>query len=217
MPNPIRVLIVDDHPLVRRGIGDLINRQEDMEVVGEADSISGALQMLGQVSPDLLTVDLSLKDGSGLELLKDVKARNPSLKMLVSSMQDETLYAERCIKAGAKGYINKEEATDKVIDAIRVVMSGNIYLSPELSSRMLQRMAGGGPEQLKTPMETLTDRELEVFELIGRGLSTKEVAHKLHLSHKTIETHRENIKSKLSLKNASELNRHAVQWVLENS
>lgn len=136
MPDRIRVLVVDDHPLVRRGIADLINRQDDMEVCGEADSISGALQVMSETSPDLMTVDLTLKDGSGLELIKDVKARNPDRRVLVSSMQDESLYAERCIKAGARGYINKEEATDKVVEAIRMVMAGNIYLSPALSSRI---------------------------------------------------------------------------------
>lgn len=218
--NPVRVLVLDDHPLIRHGLVDLISRQDDMEVVGEAEGLNEAFQMFERSNPDLVVVDITLKDGNGLEFVKDIKARRPDVMMLVSSMQDETLYAERCLRAGARGYINKDEATNKVIDAIRQIMAGKVYLSPELMDQVLYRMVGGtaaSPDGTpKLPLDTLTDRELEVFELIGDGLTTREIASRLELSHKTIETYKENIKQKLSLKNAAELNRHAVQWNLEN-
>jgi DNA-binding NarL/FixJ family response regulator len=219
-PSNIRVLVIDDHPLIRHGLVDLISRQDDMEVVGEAEGLAEAFRIFEDTSPNFVLVDITLKDGSGLEFVKDIKARRPDVMMLVSSMQDETLYAERCLRAGARGYINKDEATDKVIDAIRQVLAGRVYLSPELMDQVLYRMVGGtsnSPDGTpRLPLDTLTDRELEVFELIGDGLTTRQIATRLELSHKTIETYKENIKQKLSLKNAAELNRHAVQWKMEH-
>lgn len=215
----IRVMVIDDHPLIRHGLVDLITRQDDMEVVAEADGLNAAFRLFEECNPEFVIVDITLKDGNGLEFVKDIKARQPHVLMLVSSMQDETLYAERCLRAGARGYINKDEATTKVIDAIRQIVSGKVFLSEELMDQVLYRMVGGNAAQdgvPKLPLDTLTDRELEVFELIGVGLTTRQIAARLELSHKTIETYKENIKQKLSLKNAAELNRHAVQWKLEN-
>ena len=215
MATRARVMVIDDHPLIRRGLIDLITRQTDMEVVGEAEGLADAFRVFDEARPNFVIVDITLKDGNGLEFIKDIKSRQPETMMLVSSMQDETLYAERCLRAGARGYINKDEAAEKVIDAIRHVISGKVFLSPELMDQVLYRMVGGSDERPQLPMDSLTDRELEVFELIGTGLTTRQIADRLELSHKTIETYKENIKQKLNLKNAAELNRHAVQWKLE--
>jgi len=212
---PKSILIVDDHPLVRKGLATLIGQEADLRVIGEASEMSEAVRMAGELLPDLMVIDISLKTGNGLELVKQISARHSDIKMLVCSMHDESLFAERCLRAGAGGYLNKEAASDQVVNAIRTVFSGKTYVSHQLAERLLNRIvAGGGNEQ--SPIETLTDRELEVFGLIGQGLTTRQIAERLHLSYKTIESYRENLKAKLSLKNAAELNRHAVQWVLEN-
>jgi DNA-binding NarL/FixJ family response regulator len=212
----IRILIVDDHPIVREGLVARIARQPDLVVCGEAEDVSGALELVSTARPDLVIVDLSLKSGQGLDLIKKISAGWSSTKMLVSSMYDESLYAERTLRAGALGYVNKQEMSEKIIDAIRCVLDGKIYLSQRMTERLLQRAVGSAPQLGPSPIETLSDRELEVFKLIGKGRTTRQIAAELHLSVKTVETHRENIKSKLNVPNSVELSREAVQWVMEN-
>jgi len=211
----VRVLIVDDHPIVRRGLAELIASEPDMRVCGEASDTTEAMRLVKTAQPNVVIVDICLKSGYGIELIEQIKAYNEHIKMVVSSMHDESLFAERALRAGAVGYINKQEATEKVIDAIRQVLHGEIHLSPAMASRLLHSVVGGEPLD-HNPIKNLSNRELEVFEMIGQGLTTKQIAGKLHLSPKTIETHREKIKTKLSLANANELNRRAVQWTLEN-
>jgi DNA-binding NarL/FixJ family response regulator len=212
-----RILIVDDHPVVRRGLRMLIDDEPDLFVCGEAGDADEAIRVLDAKKPELVIVDLSLKESSGLELIKRIKSRNAAVKMLVSSMFDESLYAERVLNAGALGYVSKQEAMEKVIEAIRCVLSGRVYLSAAMSDRMLHRLARDHQATERSPVETLSDRELEVFEMIGRGRTTAEIAGQLHLSVKTVETHREKVKAKLGLKTAAELYQHAVRWVLEQS
>jgi DNA-binding NarL/FixJ family response regulator len=173
------------------------------------------MRLLESQKPDLLIVDLSLKESSGLELIKRIKARSPEAKMLVSSMFEEALYAERVLSAGALGFVHKQEGMERVIEAIRCVLSGRVWLSSAMSERMLRRMTVSQPTSSQSPVHTLSDRELEVFEQIGRGRATKDIARQLHLSIKTVETHREKIKAKLGLKSAAELNRAAFQWVAD--
>ena len=211
-----RILIVDDHPIVRRGLRELVADETDLEICGEAEDVTQALQQIDATRPDVVIVDLTLKSGHGLELIQEIKARDGQIKMLVSSMHDESLFAERALRAGAAGYINKQESPEKIIDAMRCVLRDEIYLSSRMSNRLLHRISAGELLE-KTPFESLSDRELEVFEMIGRGMTTKQIARQLDISHKTVETYRENIKSKLNLKNSSELSRHATQWVLENA
>ena len=210
-----RILIVDDHPIVRRGLRELVADEPDLEVCGEAEDVAQALSQVAETRPDLVIVDLTLKNGHGLDLVQEIKARHGQVKMLVSSMHDESLFAERALRAGAAGYISKQEPPERMIDAMRRVLQGEIYLSSRMSTRLLHRLTTGEAID-EDPVESLSDRELEVFEMIGQGLGTKQIAGKLDLSHKTIETHREKIKSKLNLKNSSELSRHATQWVLES-
>ncbi len=210
------ILIVDDHPIVCRGLRELVADEPDLEVCGEAEDVSGALQQVKSLRPDVVVIDLSLKGGHGLELIQEIKTSNERITMLVSSMHDESLYAERVLRAGAMGYISKQESPDKIIGALRQVLRGEIYLSPRMSNRLLHRLTSGQSFETN-PIDNLSDRELQVFEMIGQGLSTKEIAQKLELSHKTIEAHREKMKSKLNLKSGTELNRHATQWVLENT
>ena len=212
-----RIAIVDDHPIVRQGLSQLIAQHPGLEVCGEAADAVEALQMVSEKRPDLIIVDISLSSGNGIELIKQIKARDDRVKMLVSSMHDESLFAERALRAGAMGYINKGEATEKVFEAIHQVLGGKIYLSPRMTDRMLCRAIGTDDALAGSPIDSLSDRELEVFELIGQGLTTRQIASKLELSPKTVETYRENIKSKLNLSNATELTRHAVQWTLESS
>lgn len=212
-----RVMIVDDHPVVRQGLALLIDQQPDLEVCAEADSVADAFSKFTEASPDLVIIDLSLKDGSGIELIKEIKARNEHARMLVSSMHDESLFAERVLRAGAKGYISKQEATGNIVDAARQVLDGRVYLSPRMSDQMLHRLVAAGDEADRSPIDSLSDRELEVFEMIGQGLTTRQIASKLDLSPKTVETYRENIKAKLNLPNGTALTRHAVQWLLENT
>jgi len=210
-------MIVDDHPLVRRGLGQLINVEPDLMLCGEFASGEEALTGMEEVNPDLIVVDIGLKGINGIELIKRIRSRHAHPKMLVSSMYDESLYAERVLRAGARGYINKEEAPENVIKAIREVLTGGVYLSPLMKDRLLDVMIGGAEGSEQSPVDTLSDRELEVFSLIGRGLTTREIANRLHLSVKTIETHREHLRSKLNISSSAELMRHAVQWVLENA
>jgi len=208
-----RVLVVEDHPIVRQGLTELIEHEPDLRVCGAASSGSEALEAVSASQPDIALVDLTLQDTSGLELVKDLKARFPQLPVLVLSMHDETLYAERVLRAGARGYIMKEEATERVMTALRKVLSGEVYLSEKMSARLLSNIVDGPTPSASSPVARLSDRELQVFELIGRGMGTRQIADSLHLSIKTIETHKEHIKSKLLLSNSTELMQHAIQWV----
>lgn len=212
-----RILIVDDHPVVRRGLAELVADEPDLEVCGEAADAPDALRMVDETNPDLIVVDISLKSGHGIDLIKRIKARNDTVKMLVSSMHDETLFAERALRAGAMGYINKEEASDRVIEAIRHVLRGQIYLSSRMTEGLLHGVVAGREAIDHSSLKRLSDRELEVFEMIGRGMTTRQIAETLRRSVKTVETYRENLKAKLGLKNSAELSRHAVQWALERT
>ena len=209
----IRILIVDDHPLVRSGFAQLIGDCPDLEVCGEAGDMAEALDQVETTQPDLAIIDLSLAGGSGLDLIERIKSRNKDILMLVASMHDESLYAERVLSAGARGYINKQEAQDRIIQAIRTVLSGKVYLSQAMTERMLSGMvdADGG----KRDIESLSNRELQVFELIGQGVATSQIAEQLNLSIKTIETHQAHIKKKLGLSSAHELTQRAIRWVME--
>jgi len=208
-----KVLLVDDHPVLRAGLGRLINQEADMTVCGEAEDGPTAFDLAGTLTPDIAVIDVSLKGSNGIELIKNLKARFPDLPTLVLSMHDESLYAERALRAGSLGYIMKEEAIEQVIAAIRKVIQGEIFLSERMKTKMLQQMANGKGKVVSSPIEQLTDRELEVFRLIGEGCSTRQIAGQLHLSVRTVEAYREYIKSKLNLKNATELVQHAFHWV----
>lgn len=209
----IKVLLVDDHPILRAGLGRLINQEADMMICGEAEDGPTAFDLVGTLNPDIAVIDISLKGSNGIELVKNLKARYPELPTMVLSMHDESLYAERALRAGSLGYIMKEEAIGQVLVAIRKVLQGEIFLSEKMKTKMLQQMASGKGKVVCSPIEQLTDRELEVFRLIGEGCSTRQIAGQLHLSVRTVEAYREYIKSKLSLKNATELVQHAFHWV----
>jgi DNA-binding NarL/FixJ family response regulator len=209
-----RVLLVDDHPLVRRGVADVIAREPDLELCGEAADVTEAMRELERTNPDVVVIDLSLRSGHGLDLIEKIKARDPQIKTLVSSMHDETLFAERVLRAGAAGYITKQEPPETLVRAIRQVLRGEVYLSPRMTSRLLRRVTTGTPGG-EDPLTGLSNRELEVYEMIGQGLTIQQIAMRLYLSPRTVETHREKIKQKLNIKNSAELNRRAVQWVLE--
>jgi len=210
-----KVLIVDDHPIVRHGLGELIARQRDLETCGEAADVAEALRQIETNRPDVAIVDISLQGENGLELIEQIKTLYPEVKVLVSSMHDEKTFAGRALRAGAMGYINKRESIRKVIDAVRQVLRNEIYLSPQMASQLLHRAAVGEPLD-HDPVEALSNRELEVFEMIGQGLTTQQIAGKLGLSPRTIETHRKRIKEKLNLQNSAQLTRAAFQWVQEN-
>jgi len=207
------VLIVDDHPIVRQGLAQLIEQERDLHVCGQAEDAHEAMQAIRTLKPDMVIVDISLKDTSGMELIKDLKVRHADLPILTLSMHDESMYAERSLRAGARGYIMKQEATEKVITAIRRVLAGEVYVSDTVATRMVSRLAAGAGAASASPLESLSDRELEVFRLIGEGNGTRQVAEKLHLSVKTIETYRAHIKEKLGFKDANELFRAAIEWV----
>lgn len=209
-----RVLLVDDHPLVRRGLADVIAREPDLETCGEAADVQEAIREVERTNPDVVVIDLTLKTGHGIELIERLKSRDSQIKILVSSMHDEMLFAERVLRAGAMGYITKQEPPEALLRAIRQVLGGEVYLSPRMTTRLLRRVAAGAPAQTD-PVHSLSNRELEVYEMIGQGLTIQQIASRLHLSPKTVETHREKIKQKLNLKSSTELNRRAVQWVLE--
>jgi len=211
----IRVLIVDDHPFMRRGLAQTINDQPGLEVCGEAGNVADALRITETCHPHLAVVDISLGEESGIELVQMIRAKWPDVKVLVSSMHDETLFAERALRAGALGYVNKGEPPNVFIAALQRVSSGQIYLSERMTNRTLHQVLADKDEINRSPIETLSNREIEVFEMIGKGMATKQIAAKLKLSPKTIETYREHIKQKLKLKNSTELTRNAVQWVLE--
>jgi DNA-binding NarL/FixJ family response regulator len=208
-----KVLLVDDHPILRQGLARLINAEADLVVCGEAEDAAKAFDLVGTLSPEVALIDISLKNSNGIELIKNIKARFPTLPILVLSMHDESLYAERALRAGALGYIMKEEASEQVLVGIRKVLVGEIFLSERMKSKMLQQMASGRSKVVASPIELLTDRELEVFRLIGEGRSTRQIAGQLHLSVRTVEAYREYIKAKLNLKNSTELIQHAFHWV----
>jgi DNA-binding NarL/FixJ family response regulator len=216
VPGKYRVFLVDDHPIVRRGFQLLISQESDLIVCGEADSGPTAFEKILQTKPDVAIVDLTLKTSSGLELIKQLHINCPKLKVLVFSMRDEGVYAERALRAGAHGYITKEEGTEKAIDAIRVLMTGKRFLSERMSARMMDKMLGGG-SQTDGALDALSDREMEVLELIGTGSSSRQIADRLHLSIKTVESHREHLKSKLGLKRSSELVNYAFTWAHEQN
>lgn len=205
------VFLVDDHPSMRRGLEDLINQEADLKVCGQAGDIPSALEGISKAKPDIAVVDLTLKEASGLDLVKDLKVRLPKLPVLVLSMHSEALYAERAIRAGARGYIMKEATTENIVKAIRQVLAGELYLSAAASSTMLKKMAGLGRAETGG-VDSLSDRELEVFKLLGEGLRTRDVADRLNLSVKTVESYREHIKNKLHIDNAAKLTRAAVEW-----
>jgi DNA-binding NarL/FixJ family response regulator len=207
-----RILIVDDHPIVRQGLAELIDREDDFVVAAQAGDGHEAMAAIKEQQPDLAIVDLSLKQTSGMELIKDIKAQYPDLVVLALSMHDESLYAERTLRAGAKGYVMKAEATENVISAIRKVMTGQIYVSDRMAAKMVRKLVGGGPDVGASAIERLSDRELEVFSLIGQGYGTRQIADRLYLSVKTIETYRAHLKEKLNLADASELLQYAIQW-----
>ena len=212
-----RVLIVDDHPAVREALALRIGRQPDLEVCGEAADAGEALRLLADARPDVAVVDITLKAGNGIDLIKRVRDRDDRVRVLVWSMHSEALYAERALRAGALGYVNKDQATDRIVEAIRWVLEGKVYLSEAMAERMLQRAVGGAREAAtRSPVELLADRELEVFRLIGGGLKTVEIAERLHLSVKTVETYRDRIRQKLGLSDGTKLAHYATQWVLEN-
>jgi DNA-binding NarL/FixJ family response regulator len=208
-----RVLLVDDHAVVRFGIAQLINRQPDLVVCGEEEDASRALTAIETLKPDLVIADISLKDSSGLELMRNIKASHPRLPVLVVSAHDENIYAEIAFRAGALGYLMKQSALEQIPAAIRRVLEGNIYVSDALAARMLQQQVRGQTPASESPVQRLSDRELEVFQFIGRWKRTKEIAAELHLSVKTVEYYREQIKKKLNLRSGAELTRHATAWV----
>jgi DNA-binding NarL/FixJ family response regulator len=205
------VFIVDDHPIVREGLSLLISREADLAVCGVAEEAVTALRRIEEMRPDIAVVDISLNGPDGLDLLKNIRMIDPDLPVLILSMMDELLYAERALRAGANGYIMKQEATGKVLVAVRRILRGEVYLSDRMVSKMLHRFVGGSPED-RSPISDLTDRELEVFRLIGEGHATREIAEELHISVKTVESYQAHIKEKLSLRNARELMQWAVQW-----
>ncbi len=208
-----KVLIIDDHPVVRQGLAALINQQKEMEVCGQAADGREAMSQIKALSPDMATIDLTLHDSGGLELLKNIKSQYPDLLMLVISMHEEGLYAERVLRAGARGYIMKHVATEKLVEAMQKVLAGQIYVSEKMAEKMVRSLVAGGQAGLGASVSSLSDRELEVFRLIGQGYSTRKIADMLHLSVKTIETYRAHIKDKLGLQDAAQLLQYAVQWV----
>lgn len=214
--SPSRILIVDDHPIVSEGLAARIDGQSDLEVCGEASGINDALSQYLSLSPDLTLIDIQLEDGSGIELIKEIYSRNAAAKMLVVSAFDESLYAKRALRAGALGYVNKRELQDKVIDAIRTTLRGERYLSPKIMQQLLSQVVSNKTPVNEDPIQRLSDRELEVFQLIGHGKTTSAIAGQLQLSVHTIDTHREKLRHKLGVKNGAELMKLAVQWVLEN-
>ena len=211
--NRKKILLVDDHAVVRFGIAQLINRQSDLVVCGEEEDARKALDAIIRLKADLIIADLSLKDSSGLELIRNIKAQFPSLPILVVSVHDETVYAEIAFRAGALGYLMKQEALEKIVTAIRRVLSGSVYVSDKLGAKMLQQQVRGQTDVQQPAIKSLSDREVEVFHLIGQWKKTKEIASELHLSVKTVEYYREQIKRKLNLKDASELTQYATAWV----
>ena len=207
-----RLFIVEDHPITRRGLKELINQEKDLEVCGEADNANTALEAIKMLKPDLALVDITLPEKSGLILIKDIRLWSPGVYVLVLSMHDESLYAERVLRAGGHGYLMKTEGGEKTLSAIRCVLEGKTYVSDRVSSKIVDTFAGRRQGVGDSTIGQLTEREFEVFELIGQGLATGEIGERLHLSPKTIDSHRLHIKEKLQLRNLPELMRYAVRW-----
>src|ERR1051326_656174 len=212
-PLKTKVLIVDDHPMMRQGLVQLISNEPDLAVCGEAENARHALEAIAAAKPDLVLADITLPDKNGLELIKDLQALHPQLPVLVISMHDEALFAERVLRAGGRGYIMKQEGGKKLMLAVRQVLSGQIYVSEKMSAKFLENLSGRRSESGSSPIEQLTDREFEVFQLIGQGKGTRQIAQALHLSVKTVEVHRLHIKEKLKLEDSTSLVRHAVRWM----
>ncbi len=206
-----RLLLIDDHPIMRHGLAQLIRAEDGLDVCGEAGNARDGLTAVGELKPDLVVIDLTLPDKNGLELLKDIQAQFPGTLCLVLSMHDETMYGERALRAGARGYIMKEAAADHLITAARKVLSGGIYVSDSMTSRMMEQVVGHRAKAAS--LESLTDRELEVLEMIGQGVATKNIAERLCISARTVEAHRAHIKDKLAITEGAALVRYAVQWV----
>lgn len=210
---PYKVFIVDDHPMIREHLAQLLEKQPDLHICGEAVDLSQALEGIAASNPDIAIIDISLRSSSGLDLIKEIKARGWPLPILILSMHDESLYAERALRAGALGYINKQESSKNILAAIRKVIAGQIHVSPEISERFVRLAIAGNTMTASSPVTRLGDRELEVFQLIGRSVGTRQIAETLGLSIKTVETYRARIKEKLSLENGVQLMRRAVEWV----
>ncbi len=210
--SPVRIVIIDDHPMVCERLTELIRTQPDLEVCGDANSMCGALDLVARVRPDLAIVDLSLKNSSGLDLIKELHKRHPRVRILVLSMYEESLYAERAIRAGARGYITKQEASSSIMDAIRQVLDGQIYLNIRMTGMLMQRLLNNPPNKKHDALDELTDREMEVFQLLARGQNNRIIGQQLGVSARTIETYRTRIKEKLSLSNTAELLQYAVAW-----
>ena len=211
---PRKIFIVDDHPIVRQGLALLINREPDLVVCGDAEEANSALERIERLKPQVVVVDISLNGPDGLDLLKSIRARDPNLPVLILSMLDELLYAERALRAGASGYIMKQEATEQVLVALRRILGGEIYVSDRMANKMLHRFVDGAAIETRSPVTDLTNRELEVFRLIGEGHGTRQIAEDLHLSVKTVESYQSHIKEKLALKNGRELVQRAIQWIV---
>jgi DNA-binding NarL/FixJ family response regulator len=210
-----KVLIVDDHPVVREGLAMHLSAQPDLEVWGEAEDLPGALALMSSAQPDVAIIDISLKNSSGIELIRRIKERHDGVRILVWSMYPENLYAERALRAGAQGYMNKGQATQHLLEAVRAILQGRVYVSEELANRLLQRVVGRKPKEC-SPIDSLSDRELEAFQLIGEGMTTESIGERMHVSSKTIETFRARIKEKLGTSNFTELIQRATQWVVES-
>ncbi|MGD1030457.1 MAG: response regulator transcription factor [Opitutaceae bacterium] len=213
LPRRRKILLVDDHPFMRMGLAQLINQQPDLVVGGEAGDPADAARALDKSLPDLVLADITMPGRSGLEFIKDLKASRPDLRILVVSMHDEVIYAERVLRAGAQGYVMKEAGGENLLAAIRQVLDGQVYVSPRMSARILNSYSGQRPRGSHSPIEKLSDREFEVFQMIGQGKSTRAIAEQLHLSPKTVDVHRAHLKEKLGLTDATALVRHAVRWV----
>jgi len=210
--NKTQVLIVDDHPIIRDGLATIVNHERDMNVCGQADDAYQALKAVTELKPDIVVTDISLKNSDGIDLTKSIKIRYPRLPVIIFSVHDESLYAERALLAGAKAYLMKDAISENIIKAIRTVLSGEIFVSETISKKFLHKIAGDKAGTAKTPVENLSDREFEIFRLIGEGLKASKIAKRLHLSIKTIETYRSRIKEKLNLADAAELLRYSIKW-----
>jgi DNA-binding NarL/FixJ family response regulator len=215
-PTEKTIYLVDDHPVVTKGIAMVLNEEPDLKVCGSSDDVDQVLRDINTMNPDLVIVDISLKGANGLDLVKALKTRHPDLKTMILSMHDESLYAERSLKSGARGYLMKNEVSETIVDAVREVLGGGIYLSKKMSSRFLQRYVVKGDEQSRDPLDILTNRELEVFRFIGQGYAPREIASCMGLKVKTIETYRERIKQKLDFTSSTEMNRYAITWYAGN-
>lgn len=207
-----RIFIVEDHPIVREGLIAILNGEKDLDVCGEADGAREAVKAISELQPDVVIVDISLKDSDGIELTKDLKAQYPTLPVIVLSVHDEFTYAERALRAGAQAYLMKEVASGHIVTAIHTVLDGEIYVSKTVGKRMLHRLATGKADTISGPMDRLSDRELEIFRLIGQGYKPSKIAQLMHLSVKTVETYRARIREKLNLADADELLRYAIRW-----